>query len=39
MNTKIALHEKFWQGESLSLILIPPSRAKLYDQNNYTGWC
>jgi hypothetical protein len=35
MNRKIEIHKKFWQGEGPCLILIPPSRAELYDLNNY----
>lgn len=35
MNNRIELHKKFWKGEGPSLILIPPSRAELYDLNNY----
>jgi len=35
MEEKIELHRKFWQGEGPGLLLIPPSRANLYDINNY----
>ena len=35
MIEKIELHKKFWKGEGSSLILIPPSRAVLYDLNDY----
>lgn len=35
MIDKITLHKKFWQGQGPSLILIPPSRASLYDLNDY----
>ena len=36
MIDKIALHKKFWQGQGgPRLIVIPPSRASLYDLNDY----
>ncbi|MDP2337631.1 MAG: hypothetical protein Q8N05_14540 [Bacteroidota bacterium] len=35
MIEKITSHKRFWQGQGPSLILIPPSRAGLYDLNDY----
>ncbi len=35
MIDKIELHENFWQGKGPSLILIPPTRADLYELNDY----
>ena len=35
MLEKIESHKKFWRGEGPGLILIPPSRAGLYDLNDY----
>lgn len=34
MEEKIKIHEQFWKGEGPGLILIPPSRAELYDLND-----
>lgn len=36
MSDKIEFHKKFWNGEGSSLILIPPTKADLYDLNNYS---
>jgi hypothetical protein len=35
LKDKIESHKKFWQCDGPSLILIPPSRAELYDLDNY----
>jgi hypothetical protein len=35
LKDKIESHKKLWQGEGPCLILIPPSRAELYDLDNY----
>lgn len=35
MIEKIEQHKKFWNGEGPCLILIPPSKADLYDLNEY----
>jgi len=36
-NEKKRLHERFWQGEGPSLILLPPADVDLYDTVQYRG--